>query len=95
MKMRPKVSKCVRGFITIPFMPGGKIAMPAPLLEDLVEYGDGTPATVEQMSLDVTHFLNWTAEPELEARKKTGTMVLIYPDDFCRSSLLLNAPHLG
>ena len=61
-----------------PYMPGGKIAMPAPLLEELVEYGDGTPATVEQMSLDVTHFLNWAAEPELEARKKTGTMVLIY-----------------
>ena len=61
-----------------PYMPGGKIAMPAPLLEDLVEYGDGTAATVEQMSLDVTHFLNWAAEPELEARKKTGTMVLIY-----------------
>ena len=61
-----------------PYMPGGKIAMPAPLLEELVEYGDGTPATVDQMSLDVTHFLNWAAEPELEARKKTGTMVLIY-----------------
>ena len=61
-----------------PYMPGGKIAMPAPLLEELVEYGDGTPATVEQMSLDVTHFLNWAAEPELEARKRTGFMVLIY-----------------
>ena len=37
-----------------------------------------TPATVEQMSLDVTHFLNWAAEPELEARKRTGFMVLVY-----------------
>ena len=55
-----------------------ELALRVQLLEDLVEYGDGTSATVEQMSLDVTHFLNWTAEPELEARKKTGTMVLIY-----------------
>ena len=61
-----------------PYMAGGKIAMPAPLLEELVEYSDGTPATVEQMSMDVTHFLNWTAEPELEQRKRIGFMVLIY-----------------
>ena len=61
-----------------PYMAGGKIAMPIPLSEDLVEYADGTPATVEQMSLDVTHFLNWAAEPELEQRKRTGFMVLIY-----------------
>ncbi len=61
-----------------PYMPGETISMPAPLIEDIVEYSDGTAATVEQMSLDVTHFLNWTAEPELEARKRTGFMVLIY-----------------
>ena len=40
--------------------------MPVPLIDDLLEYSDGTPATVEQMSLDVTHFLNWAAEPELK-----------------------------
>jgi len=61
-----------------PYMPGGKIAMPIPLMDELVEYSDGTEATVEQMSLDVTHFLNWAAEPELEQRKRTGFMVLIY-----------------
>ena len=61
-----------------PYMPGGKIAMVPPLMEELVEYSDGTEATVEQMSLDVTHFLNWAAEPELEQRKRTGFMVLIY-----------------
>ena len=61
-----------------PYMAGGKIAMPSPLMEDLLEYGDGTAASVEQMSLDVTHFLNWAAEPELEARKRAGFMVLIY-----------------
>ncbi|MDA8712795.1 cytochrome c1 [Alphaproteobacteria bacterium] len=61
-----------------PYMAGGNIAMPVPLLEELVEYSDGTEATVEQMSMDVTHFLNWTAEPELEQRKRLGFMVLIY-----------------
>ena len=61
-----------------PYMAGGKIAMPVPLMDDLLEYSDGTPATVEQMSLDVTHFLNWAAEPELDARKRTGFMVLVY-----------------
>ena len=71
VEMRP-------GLYYNPYMAGGKIAMPSPLMEDLLEYGDGTPATVEQMSLDVTHFLNWAAEPELEARKRTGFMVLIY-----------------
>ena len=61
-----------------PYMAGSKIAMPAPLLEDIVEYGDGTPASVQQMSADVTHFLNWAAEPELEQRKRIGVMVMIY-----------------
>ena len=61
-----------------PYMAGGKIAMVPPLMDELVEYSDGTEATVEQMSLDVTHFLNWAAEPELEQRKRTGFMVLIY-----------------
>jgi len=61
-----------------PYMAGGKIAMPSPLLEDIIEYGDGTPATVEQMSSDVVQFLTWAAEPELEARKRTGIMVMIY-----------------
>jgi cytochrome c1 len=30
------------------------------------------------MSADVTHFLNWAAEPELEQRKRIGVMVMIY-----------------
>ena len=71
VEMRP-------GLYYNPYMPGGKIAMPSPLLEDIIEYGDGTPATVEQMSSDVVQFLTLAAEPELEARKRTGIMVLIY-----------------
>jgi ubiquinol-cytochrome c reductase cytochrome c1 subunit len=52
--------------------------MPAPLAEDAVEYADGTPATVEQMAHDVTTFLAWAAEPELETRKQTGVKVLLF-----------------
>jgi ubiquinol-cytochrome c reductase cytochrome c1 subunit len=60
------------------YMSGNKIKMSAPLIEDIIEYTDGTPTTVDQMAKDVTTFLNWAAEPELEARHKTGVKVMIY-----------------
>ena len=60
------------------YMSGLKIKMSSPLSEDIVEYSDGTKATVDQMAKDVTTFLTWTAEPELEARHKTGIKVLVY-----------------
>ena len=60
------------------YMIGNKIKMSAPLSEDIVEYSDGTQATVEQMSKDVTTFLTWAAEPELEERHRTGVKVMIY-----------------
>ncbi|MDC0344400.1 cytochrome c1 [Pelagibacteraceae bacterium] len=60
------------------YMIGNKIKMSAPLSEDIVEYSDGTNATVDQMAKDVTTFLSWTAEPELEERHKTGVKVIIY-----------------
>jgi ubiquinol-cytochrome c reductase cytochrome c1 subunit len=57
---------------------GGYIAMAPPLWEGAVEYNDGTPATVEQMALDVSAFLTWTAEPHLMDRKQMGfTAVLM------------------
>lgn len=52
--------------------PGGYISMPAPLSEGLIEYMDGTEATVEQMSEDVSAFLMWTAEPKMVERKQAG-----------------------
>ena len=60
------------------YMIGNKIKMSAPLSEDIVEYTDGTKATVDQMSKDVTTFLSWAAEPELEERHKTGVKVIVY-----------------
>ena len=59
-------------------MDGTKIRMSAPLSEDIVEYGDGPKATVEQMSKDVTTFLMWAAEPHLESRHKMGFKAILY-----------------
>ena len=42
------------------------------LSDDMIEYDDGTPATMAQMAKDVSQFLHWTAEPELDERKKFG-----------------------
>ena len=61
-----------------PYFEGRQIAMPSPLVKDQVQFADGTPATVEQMSRDVTVFLQWAAEPEMERRKSMGLKVLIF-----------------
>ena len=60
------------------YMIGQKIKMASPLFEGIVEYSDGTEATVDQMAKDVTTFLAWAAEPELEVRHKLGIKVIIY-----------------
>ncbi|KAB5580540.1 cytochrome C1 family-domain-containing protein [Coniochaeta sp. 2T2.1] len=60
-----------------PYFPGTGIAMARVLYDDLVEYEDGTPATTSQMAKDVTEFLNWAAEPEMDDRKRTGLKVLV------------------
>jgi len=60
------------------YMYGNKIKMANQLSDGLVEYGDGTSATVEQMSKDVTTFLMWAAEPHLEARHRMGFKSIVY-----------------
>ena len=60
------------------YMEGNQIKMPNVLSEDIVEYADGTKATVEQMSKDISAFLTWAAEPSLEARHKMGYKVILY-----------------
>jgi cytochrome c1 len=61
-----------------PYFAGAEIAMPEPLFEDAVEYGDGTTASVEQMAEDVTHFLAWASEPTLDRRHQLGFQVMIF-----------------
>ena len=60
------------------YFPGGQIAMPPPLFEDGVTYDDGTAATVEQQARDVTAFLAWASEPNMEERKRMGVMTLLF-----------------
>ncbi len=60
------------------YMYGNKIKMANQLSDGLVEYSDGTSATVEQMSKDVTTFLMWSAEPHLESRHQMGFKAIIY-----------------
>ena len=66
------------GVYYIKYMYGNKIKMSNQLSDGLVEYSDGTKATVEQMSKDVTTFLMWAAEPHLEARHKMGFKAIVY-----------------
>ncbi len=60
------------------YMYGNKIKMANQLSDGLVEYADGTNASVEQMSKDVTTFLMWAAEPHLEARHQMGFKAIVY-----------------
>lgn len=62
-----------------PYFPNLNLAMPPPIVADgQVTYADGTPATRQQMAKDVSAFLHWTAEPNLESRHRTGIAVLIF-----------------
>ena len=60
------------------YYPGKQIAMPQQLSAGLVDYADGTEASIEQMATDITNFLQWTAEPEMQQRKKMGVRTFIY-----------------
>jgi len=68
-----------QGLYYNPYFHSIKIAMPPPFREDgQVQYADGTKATISQMSKDVTAFLTWAAEPNLERRHQMGWAVLIF-----------------
>ncbi len=60
------------------FVSGSALAMASPLSDELVEYTDGTPQTVDQYSRDVSAFLMWAAEPGLADRKQRGFIVIIF-----------------
>jgi ubiquinol-cytochrome c reductase cytochrome c1 subunit len=60
------------------YYPGHQIAMPSVLNDGQVEFADGTNASVDQMSRDVSTFLAWASEPELERRRQLGVKILIF-----------------
>jgi ubiquinol-cytochrome c reductase cytochrome c1 subunit len=60
------------------YMAGHVIAMAPPLSDGLVAYPDGSPERVEQYAKDVAEFLQWAADPHMEARKSAGLSVMIF-----------------
>jgi len=60
------------------WIPGHIIAMPPPLHDNQVTYADGTPASVDQMSRDVTMFLTYMSNPEMEQRKRLGVKAVVF-----------------
>ena len=76
-KDSPEDEELSNGYYNVAY-PGNIIAMPQPLYDNMVEYEDNTPASQDQIIRDVTSFLAWTAEPELDERKSIGVRVLLF-----------------
>ena len=58
---------------------GHQIAMPPPLTTDgQVTYADGTKPTIKQMATDVSAFLAWASEPNLNERHRMGAKVILF-----------------
>ena len=74
----PKGTKVPEGMYYNKYYSGNLIGMPQPLYDDGVEYADGTKATPDQMAKDVTAFLAWASEPEMEDRKRLGVSVMLF-----------------
>ena len=60
------------------YFAGHSIAMAPPLMEEAVEYEDGTPMTLQQHAEDITAFLMWAASPELADRKRMGVKTILF-----------------
>lgn len=60
------------------YFPGRLISMPPPLVDGAVAYSDGSPTTATQYATDVATFLQWAADPHMEARKRMGLVVLAF-----------------
>ncbi|XP_053323529.1 cytochrome c1, heme protein, mitochondrial [Spea bombifrons] len=60
-----------------PYFPGQAIGMAPPIYNEILEFGDGTPATMSQVGKDVCTFLRWAAEPEHDHRKLMGLKVIM------------------
>ena len=77
-------AKTPEGLHYNPYYPNLNIAMPPPITADgQVTYSDGTKATVKQMAADVSAFLTYAAEPNLERRHASGLASMLFILVFC------------
>lgn len=59
-------------------VPGSWIGMAPPLYGDDVEFADGHSTDLEDVAMDVSAFLMWTAEPKMMARKQAGLTGVLF-----------------
>ncbi|XP_029288583.1 cytochrome c1, heme protein, mitochondrial [Cottoperca gobio] len=60
-----------------PYFPGQAIGMAPPIYNEVLEYDDGTPATMSQVAKDVSTFLRWASDPAHDQRKRMGIKLLM------------------
>ena len=95
----PPGAKVADGLYYDKAFPGHQLAMPQPLTDAAVEYGDGTPNTLDQEARDITSYLAWASEPHMAERKKLGIWVLVYLGVLslllfiCKKTLWRNVEH--
>lgn len=53
-----------------PYFAGNAIGMAPPLYNEIIQYDDGTPATMSQLAADVVQFLAWSTEKHRDERKE-------------------------
>ncbi len=74
----PASTTLLPGHFYDPGFPGGQIAMPPPLKGNDVAYADGVTASVPQEAEDVSAFLAWAADPNLDARREIGVRAVLF-----------------
>ncbi|KAL3058037.1 hypothetical protein OYC64_010253 [Pagothenia borchgrevinki] len=74
----PPAGVAVRdGLYYNPYFVGQSIGMAPPIYNEVLEFEDGTPASMSQVAKDVCTFLKWAGEPAHDQRKRMGLKLLM------------------